>query len=275
MVAIGLRDLTISNRIRRLEATATDMPRELHVHFLPALTSQHMLAGDTVVVIDVLRASTTIAFALAAGAREIIPCLQVADARELKRRLSDGAVLGGEREGVKIEGFDLGNSPREYVEDVVSGKTVIFTTTNGTRALQTCMGADRVIVGAFVNLSAVCEAVRDDERVHLLCAGTRGEITREDVLVAGAMTEQLYVEQLSLTMNDSAQIAIDAWQTATGGSREPQVIARCLKLTQGGRNLSELGMGGDIRLAAAVDMVPVLPELDLSAWSIRAATVLF
>jgi 2-phosphosulfolactate phosphatase len=251
------------------------MPRELHVHFLPSLTSQHELAGETVVVIDVLRASTTIAFALAAGAREVIPCLHVADARELQRRLGDQAVLGGEREGVKIEGFDLGNSPREYVEEAVAGKSVVFTTTNGTKALQACMGAGRVIVGAFVNLSTVCEAVRDDDRVHLLCAGTRDEVSREDVLVAGAMAEQLYVEQLSLTMNDSAQIALDAWQTATGGSRDPQVVARCMKLSHGGRNLCEIGMGGDIRLAAAVDMVPVLPELDLSAWAIRAAAVLF
>jgi 2-phosphosulfolactate phosphatase len=251
------------------------MPRELHIHLLPDLTSQHELAGDTVVVIDVLRASTTIAFALAAGAKEVIPCLHVGDARELKRRLGDNAVLGGEREGVKIEGFDLGNSPREYVEDVVAGKTVIFTTTNGTRALQACIGAGRVIVGSFVNLSTVCEAVRDDERVHIVCAGTRGQITREDVLVAGAMAEQLYVEQLSLTMNDSAQLALDGWQTATGGSRDPQVIARCLKGSQGGRNLIDIGMGGDIRLAAAVDMVPVLPELELSAWAIRAAAVLF
>jgi hypothetical protein len=89
------------------------------------------------------------------------------------------------------------------------------------------------------------------------------------------MAEQLYVEQLSLEMNDSAQIALDAWQTATAGSRDPQVIARCLKTTQGGRNLIDIGMSGDIRLAAAVDMVPVLPELELAMWSIRAAAVLF
>ncbi len=251
------------------------MPHQLHIHLLPSLTSQHELAGETVVVIDVLRASTTIAFALASGAKEVIPCLHVGEARELRQRLGNQAVLGGEREGVKIEGFDLGNSPREYVEDVVVGKTVIFTTTNGTRALQTCVGAGRIVIGSFVNLSAVCEAVRDDERVHIVCAGTRGQITREDVLVAGAMAEQLYVEQLSLEMNDSAQIALDAWQTATGGNRDPQTIARYLKISQGGRNLQEIGMGGDIRLAAAVDMVPVLPELEISAWSIRAATVVF
>lgn len=205
----------------------------------------------------------------------MIPCLHVGDARELRQRLGDQAVLGGEREGVKVEGFDLGNSPREYVEEVVAGKTVVFTTTNGTRALQACTGAGRIVIGSFVNLSATCEAVRDDDRVHILCAGTRGEITREDVLVAGAMAEQLYVEQLSLEMNDSAQIALDAWQTATGGCRDPQTIARCLKLTQGGRNLQEIGMAGDIRLAAAVDMVPVVPEMEIAHWSIRAATVVF
>ena len=85
-----------------------------------------------------------------------------------------------------------------------------------------------------------------------MCAGTRGAVAREDVLVAGAMAEQLYVEQLSLMLNDSAQIALDAWQTATGGSREPQVLARCMKVCQGGRNLQEIGQAGDIRLAGGV-----------------------
>ncbi len=238
------------------------MPSELNAHFLPSLTSQEQLAGGAVVMIDVLRASTTICFALAAGAKEVIPCLQIADAREMGRRLGGDALLGGERDGLKIDEFDLGNSPREYVEDAVGGKTIVFTTTNGTQALQACVGAGKVFIAAFVNLSAVCEALIEEDHVHLLCAGTRGEVTREDVLLAGAIAEHLYVEQLSLKLNDQAQLAIDAWQGATGGQRDPQVILRCLQASQGGRNLQAIGHSGDIRIAAAVDMVPVVPQLD-------------
>jgi 2-phosphosulfolactate phosphatase len=245
------------------------MPKHVFAHFLPALTEQQFLAGDTVVVIDVLRASTTIAFALAAGAKEVIPCLQLPDARELKCKLGTDALLGGERDGVKIEGFDLGNSPREYLPEVVEGKTIVFTTTNGTKALQACVGAGRVLIGGFVNLSTVSAAISADERVHLLCAGTGDQITREDVLLAGALAEQIYVEHVSARLNDQALLAIDAWQAATGGVRDPQLIARCLKASQGGRNLEAIGLAGDIRIAAAVDALQVLPQLDRARWSIR------
>lgn len=248
------------------------MPQQLLAHFLPSLTNQEELAGDTVVMIDVLRASTTICFALAAGAKQVIPCLQVADARELRRRLGgDEAVLGGEREGVKIDGFDLGNSPREYLPEAVDGKTVVFTTTNGTRALQACVGAGRMVIGGFVNLSAVCRAVQPDECVHLVCAGTRGEVTRDDVLLAGAIAEQLYLDNLAVSLNDQTQIAIDAWQAATGGKRNPQAIYRCLKASAGGRNVASIGHADDVKVAAAVDAVPVVPQLDRAEWAIRLA----
>ena len=246
------------------------MPKQLHVHFLPALTSQEELAGDAVVMIDVLRASTTICFALAAGAKEIAPCLDVAQARETAQKLGPDAVLGGERGGKKIEGFHLGNSPREYVEDSVQGKSIAFTTTNGTTALHTCVGAEQVYIGAFVNIRTTVEAASQHDVVHLLCAGTNGQITREDVLAAGAMAEIFMLNYLALTTNDQAQIAIDAWQAVTRGTHDAATIARCLKASAGGRNLDAIGQADDIRLAAAVNMVPVLPRLDRKDWRIRA-----
>lgn len=245
------------------------MPKELFAHFLPEVTSHEELAGDAVIVIDVLRASTTICFALAAGAKEVIPCLEVSDARELAGKLPGDAVLGGERGGKKIDGFDLGNSPREYVEEAVSGKTVVFTTTNGTRALQACIGAGDVFIGAFVNINAVVQTAAQHERVHLLCAGTNRQISREDVLLAGAMAELYMLHHLSMTTNDQAQIAIDAWQAVTRGHHDPQIIARCIKASAGGRNLESIGQSGDIRLASAVNMVPVVPKLDRRDWRIR------
>ncbi|MEK6238577.1 MAG: 2-phosphosulfolactate phosphatase, partial [Planctomycetales bacterium] len=109
------------------------MSRRLHVHLLPELTTEEALAESHVVVIDVLRASTTIVHALASGAAEVIPCLETDDARELSKRLaSDNPLLGGERGGEPIDGFDMGNSPTEYVESKVRGRKIIFTTTNGT-----------------------------------------------------------------------------------------------------------------------------------------------
>ena len=245
------------------------MSKKLSVHFLPALTSQEELAGNAVVVIDVLRASTTICFALAAGAKEVVPCVDVAEAREAAAKAGASAVLGGERGGKKIDGFQLGNSPREYVEEVVEGKTVIYTTTNGTRALQTCVGAEHVFVGAFVNIGNVIDAVSQHDNIHLLCAGTDGHITREDVLAAGAMSEIVMLRHLSLTANDEAQIAVDAWQAVTQGIHDAATIARCLKASAGGRNLQAIGQESDTRLAAAVNMVPVVPRLHRNDWRIR------
>src|SRR5579862_6055151 len=141
----------------------------LHVHLLPALVEPEELAASTVVVIDVLRASTTINQALAEGATEVIPCLEVEEARRIAAGLPSGlTVLGGEREGLRIPDFDLGNSPGEYRPDTVAGKTVVFTTTNGTRAMIACRAASRVLVGAFVNWSAVCKMLPEGGPIHLL-----------------------------------------------------------------------------------------------------------
>ncbi len=168
------------------------MARTLNAHFLPALLEPEELTGAAVVVIDVLRASTVIACALAAGAREVIPCLEVEEARKIAAGLPKGeALLGGERHGLPIEGFDFGNSPAEYRPDLVAGRTVVFTTTNGTRAMNACHKASRVLIGAFVNCQAVCAALPPARPIHLLCAGTSGKITREDVLFAGLVAEPL------------------------------------------------------------------------------------
>jgi 2-phosphosulfolactate phosphatase len=161
----------------------------IQAHFLPQLTTPEALAGQTVVVIDVLRATTVITTALAAGARRVIPCLEVDEARQIAARLPKNEVLlGGERHGLPIEGFDLGNSPADYTAERVAGRTLVFTTTNGTQAMRQCHQARRVLIGAFVNLRAVVAALTESESVHLLCAGTNGAITREDVLLAGAIT---------------------------------------------------------------------------------------
>jgi 2-phosphosulfolactate phosphatase len=250
------------------------MQMAVAAHFLPDLVSPEELAGGTVVVIDVLRASTVIGYALAAGAVAVIPTLEVDEARRIASGFPAGqAVLGGEREGLPIAGFDLGNSPSEYCRDAVGGRTVVFTTTNGTRAMGRCRLAARVLVGAFVNLSAVCEAVGSPpETLHLLCAGTKGKITREDVLFAGAVVDRLLAagavdENLQ---NDQARIARAAWRQASGDvwPLEPATLAAELRNSQGGRNLKAIHLERDIDDAAKFDTIGVVGELDLAEWRI-------
>lgn len=251
------------------------MPRSLAVHGLPSLVTAEALAGSSVAVIDVLRATTTICHALAAGAKCVIPCLEVADALAAAREFQRGEyVLGGERGGLAIEGFDLGNSPAEYTPQSVGGKTVIFTTTNGTVALQHARLARRVCVASFVNAAAVARELRDETDIHLLCAGTRDEITREDVLLAGLLVEQLLgpatwrvraVHEPSpaggydVLLNDEALLALAAWRDSAANWLG---LPAALLESKGGRNLERLGLASDIADAARRDRFDFVPTFD-------------
>ncbi len=254
------------------------MTRELYVHALPTLVEPEEMAGKTVVVIDVLRASTTIVHALEAGAREVIPCLEVEDAREMAARMPQNDVLlGGERKGLPIEGFDLGNSPLEYTADRVNGRSVVFTTTNGTRAMERCRLASRVLIGAFVNAGAVCRELAGSEQIHLLCAGTRGQIGYDDVLLAGLLVERLRRRgDTTYDLNAQAVTARETWLAAFAlplalGAEplEPQRLARHLCKTAGGRNLVAIGREDDILTAAELDRFSIVPKLDPHSLRIR------
>ena len=150
-----------------------------------ALLPQRDLSSATCVVFDVLRATSSMITALAHGAAEIHPVRTIEEARELKLRLPD-ALLGGERQGDPIPGFDLGNSPFEYQEKA-AGRRIICTTTNGTIALRACELAERVLVGAILNLGAVAEELRRSaaEKVMLICAGTFADFALEDAWASG------------------------------------------------------------------------------------------
>ena len=235
---------------------------QIQVHFLPTLAERDDFSDDVVVVIDVLRATTTMVHALAAGAKQIHTCRTVEQARELKKQLSGKALLGGERGGSKIPGFDLGNSPLEYTPAVVSGRSIVFTTTNGTVALEHAATAKQVVIGAFVNLTAVCNLVQDVPRLHLLCAGTNGEITREDVLFAGAVCEEMSNSSAVDSLNDQGVLARNAWQNAIVNLGSCSLFDS-LRESSGARNLIEIGHERDIEIAATVDQfdfVPVFQE---------------
>ncbi|HID77963.1 MAG TPA: 2-phosphosulfolactate phosphatase [Planctomycetaceae bacterium] len=253
------------------------MTRSLNVYALPRFVTPKHLAGGPVVVIDVLRASTTIVHALAAGASQVIPCLEVEEARARAAELERGqTILGGERQGLPIDGFDLGNSPGEYVPERVAGKTVVLTTTNGTRAMLLCRSATRVLVGSFLNAQRIVDAVAPSPTVHLLCAGTRGQFSRDDILLAGLLVDRLTRDAPDLyQLNAQALTAREDWVAAFPQSAlqppDPPQLADVLRTTLGGRNLMAIGLDQDILAAAQLDRLPVLPELDPQAWRIRLA----
>lgn len=242
----------------------------IRVHLLPDLFAPDQLRGGVAVVIDVLRASTTIAEALAAGATEVVPCGEIEEAHRLAaNRTAGSVVLGGERGGRLIDGFDLDNSPARYTADSVGGKSVVFTTTNGTRALLRARQADRVFIGAFVNVDAVVNRlIREERAVHLVCAGTDGEVTAEDCLFAGAVAVNLYDLRGGAPADDACRMVMDFF-TARSQTRESFLDA--LRTSSGGRNLQELGLDADIERAAEWNRSDVVPEFFAATGEIRVA----
>jgi 2-phosphosulfolactate phosphatase len=230
--------------------------REVWVHLLPALVPPGRLAGGIAVVIDVLRATTTIVHALAAGCAGVRPCAEIEEAQNLAGTMRAGRVLlAGERGGQPPPGFDLGNSPCQFVPRTCRGCTVVLTTTNGTRALLRAAEAERTLVAAFVNYSAVCEQLRHDGRpVHVLCAGTDSEVALEDTLLAGALVDFL-AQTCEVQLNDAARLAWDCFEN------QGRILQGALEVSRGGAILRRLGYDEDIRAACQVDRFHLVPEL--------------
>lgn len=222
-------------------------------------------------VIDVLRASTTILESLANGADAVLPCASVAEAENLACKFQRSRILlGGERHGQLIPGFDLDNSPLAYRRNVVAGRKIVFTTTNGTQALAAAASSERILIGAFVNLQAIVADLRTDPRpVHCVCAGTDGSITAEDVLFAGLLSRRL-IDERGLTLEDcpvSTELAIRLADGYPAASQLREVLFR----SQGGRNLLDLGFTADVELAAQIDRHAFVAEWDRQTGEIRIA----
>lgn len=251
--------------------------QELNVYNLPTHVGEQDLAGSTVIVIDLLRATTTICHALAAGAREVVPFREIDETLAAAEKAGrNNVILGGERGGMLIDGFDLGNSPAEFTREAIAGRPVFITTTNGTRALYHARLARRVLAGAMVNLSAIVESVKDEPRVDILCAGTGDEETLEDILAAGAMVDRFTaVADAQWKLNDAAVAAAREWRLLVGksdltGHTIQQQLALKLRDTRGGRNLIEVGNDSDLPDCAAIDRLSIVPELDIPNWRITA-----
>ena len=187
------------------------MRNKVFAHFLPGLFEQSESKGGIVVVIDVIRASTTITYALANGAKYVLPCEEIAEAQNAMLQFRrDDVILAGERGGMIIQGFDKGNSPSEYDSKTVNGKIIVFTTSHGTKALASVKTADRILVGSFANLNAVVNLLQETNKdVHLVCSGTDGFPSLEDIICAGVITLGLLSsDKFLIGKSDQALIAL-------------------------------------------------------------------
>lgn len=216
------------------------------------------VAGATVLVIDVLRASTTIIAALGNGADAIVP---VADPDEARSRAVDGVLVAGERRGEKLAGFDLGNSPVECAVTPLAGRTIVFTTSNGTRALLATRGAAAVGIAALVNVSAAAAwAVGQGRDVTVLCAGERGALSLEDHVCAG-----LLVDRLRRSV-DGARLTPSAEEAAQAARPYEPDVDRLATDSRWAQSLTNAGHGPDVKACLQLDttsLVPVyVPDVD-------------
>lgn len=219
------------------------------------------VAGRVTFVIDALRASATICSALHHGARAVVPVAAVDDALRVADTIGRAdCVLAGERQCLRIEGFQLGNSPQDAVAEVVAGKTVVMTTTNGTQALLAAQASMQVYVAAASNLSLAgaraAEARKAGHPILILCAGREGEFALDDAYTAGRLVElALGGKKTGKDIDDGAIASLDLVTRYRGGFERP------FRASLGGRNLIALGLEADVLDAARVDAYPVLPVL--------------
>jgi len=218
-------------------------------------------ANKTAIVIDVLRASSTIITALSAGAASITPTETVMEARTLQR---DGELLGGERFCRKIVGCDLGNSPQEYSRQAVSGKNIVLTTTNGTRAIHKSLRAEHILIGALINATACAHTAVDLRKdVMIVCAGSHDEFVIEDGLGAGLILQRILdYSQGEVEFDDFGAAMLALWRDSSASLKET------LYAGMTGRKLAKLGMGEDIEACSAVDSIAAVPRLNGSLLTI-------
>lgn len=223
----------------------------IEVCLSPELIHQHELKGKIVVVVDIFRATSCMVTGLAHGVSAIRPVAEVEECLALGK---DGYIMAGERGGQKVDGFDIGNSPFEYQSDLVHGKKVAISTTNGSQAIVKSKEADEVIIGAFLNLEAVSQYVlqaKKDVIVH--CAGWKGTVNLEDTLFAGALIDECAEEMR--TNGDSAHLAhqlyIGNHDNLLGFSKQSSHAER----------LAGFGVEKDLEFCLQVDEYQVLPRL--------------
>jgi len=229
--------------------------RSVEVCFSPGLFEDVVTTGDFIVVlVDILRATTTIVTAVANGVEAIIPVATHDEARRLK---SEGFLVATEKDGVQLDFADFGNSAFSFTREAIGGRTLVYCTTNGTRALHMARGASSIAIGAFINISALTEWLAGQQKdVVILCSGWKNKFCLEDTLFAGALTQRLLDTGLFRSDCDSASASLDLWKLAEG-----DVLGYIEKAAQRHR-LKKLGLDDVIPYSFACDQVKVVPVFD-------------
>jgi len=231
---------------------------KIDLYLTPVPFGKAAVEGKAVVVIDVLRSSTSICAALMAGAKGVIPTPGPGEAGEMWTKIgSDMAVLAGERSGVKIENFQLGNSPSEFNGAAVGGKFVIMTTTNGTALFSKTYTACPVLSGALVNVSMVAQRLADENKdVIIACCGREGHFSIEDTLCGGMLVDLLKERHgKEIRQNDASSLALLLYRS------NKDRIKVAIEDGEHGRFLASIGFSDDVSTASAVDTINVLPVL--------------
>lgn len=229
----------------------------IDVLVLPHLGNNRDQVNKRIVALDILRATSTIVTALGNGATEVIPVQEYDEALNLVKSIGRNiCLLGGERKGFKIEGFDLGNSPLEYTRERVFGKKIILCTTNGTKAIKAFKGAAEVLIGSYLNMNQLVDYLtKNSQDTILVCSGREGNFCLEDLACAGMIT-RLVSEIVAVDLTDAAKVALF---TAKQNARVS--LEKFISGTEHGQYLKEIGMGEDIKVCTALNSVPILPRL--------------
>ncbi len=222
----------------------------LDVVSVPSLLHPSDLQDATAVVIDVLRATSTMATALAHGAGGIIPVATPEQAFAVHSEFPEQRLIGGERLGKPLPGFHLGNSPCEYIREVVQDKQIVLTTTNGTQALLASESADQVWIASFLNRRACCEVLQEREQIVLVCSGKEGRFCLEDTICAGALVDHLQ-NNGPLECTDAAEAAYALYRHWAGNL--PGLLHQC----EHGRYLASIGLTEDLSYCAQLDILSV------------------
>lgn len=230
---------------------------KIDLYLTPSPFGNDSVEGKTVVVIDVLRASTSICKALASGARAVIPTSGRGEAGDMWTKIgSDIAVLAGEQEGVKIENFQLGNSPFEFSSETIGDKFVVMATSNGTPLFGRSKKAALVITCGLVNISKVADKILTaGHDVLIACAGKDGQFSLEDTLCGGLLIDKIQSVKPDVELNDAGKMAHLFFET------RKENLAFSIAQGEHGRYLQNIGFEKDVEFAAQVDTIPVLPVL--------------
>jgi 2-phosphosulfolactate phosphatase len=225
--------------------------KTIDVCLSPELMHLYEVRNRTVVVVDILRATSCMVTAFAHGVESITPVANLEECRKMKTK---GFVISGERDGKKVDGFDKGNSPFEYLGDQVKGLKIAFTTTNGTQAIEKAKEAKEVIIGSFLNLTAVAKyLLLGENNALIVCAGWKGRVNLEDTLFAGAL-----VEKLKEYLGPDCDAPLAAQHLYNVAKND---MVSFLNASSHVRRLNKLNIHDDIKFCVTPDQYKVLPKL--------------